>query len=120
MEAYLNEYSFHFNKRLYLFAVSMMRDRNGSKLEPWSKEKVDEFLRTNGVNLKDNVGYDPAYVLSMASADYFGSSIMDDKHLALFVKDFIEDIDGSDTKAFDHFYIDCIGKGIPIFWDDML
>lgn len=56
----------------------------------------------------------------MARADYFGSSIKDEQHLALFVKDYIDDSDGYDTIAFTRFYADCIGKGIIINWEDMI
>ena len=36
------------------------------------------------------------------------------------VKDFLDDPDGSKTKAFDHFVVDCRTKGEPIFWDELL
>ena len=56
----------------------------------------------------------------MATADYWSSSITDNTHLALFVKDYIDDPDGSKTKAFDHFVVDCRVKDEPIFWDEMM
>ena len=119
-DEYTDMYSLHFSKRLYDFAVSMMTDRNGAKLQPMDKDKVSDFLRTNNVTLKNDRGYDAAYVLSMAKADYWGSSITDDAHPAKFVKDYLDDPDGSRTKAFDHFIVDCRAKGEPIFWDEML
>jgi hypothetical protein len=81
---------------------------------------MSSFLRSNGVELDNDKGYDAAYVHALAKADYFGSSIEDDAHLALFVKDFLDDPDGTDTKAFDHFVMDCRAKGEPIFWDMMI
>lgn len=119
-EEYTDQYGCHFNKKLYEWAVSMMRDRNGSSIQPMQKEQVTEFLRVNGITLKNNRGYDAAYVHAMAKADYWGSSISDDAHLALFVRDFLDDADGTDTKAFDHFVVDCRAKGEPVFWDDMM
>lgn len=119
MEEYLEEYGYHFNKHLFDYAVSMMVDRSGKRLQPWDKEKVTTFLKNSGINLQNNYGHDAAYVLNMARADYFGSSISDEPHLALFVRDYIDDPDGSSTRAFDEFYINCIGKDIPIFWDEM-
>lgn len=119
-EEYTDQFGLHFNKKLYEWAVSMMTDRNGNKMKPMQKEQVSEFLRTQGVVLKNDKGYDAAYVHSMAKADYWGSSIADDAHLALFVKDFLDDPDGTKTKAFDHFVIDCRSHGEPIFWDDMI
>ena len=98
----------------------MMKDRNGNRIQPMQKEQVTEFLRVNGVTLKNDKGYDAAYVHAMAKADYYGSSISDDIHLALFVRDFLDDPDGTKTKAFDHFVVDCREKGEPIFWDEMM
>ena len=119
-EEYCDMYGCHFSKKLYEFAVSMMKDRSGNKVEPKTKEQVSEFLRTNGVTLKNDKGWDAAYVHAMATADYWSSSITDNTHLALFVKDYIDDPDGSKTKAFDHFVVDCRVKDEPIFWDEMM
>lgn len=119
-EEYTDQFGCHFNKKLYEWAVSMMRDRNGNKISPKTKEQVTEFLRTYGITLKRDKGYDAAYVHAMAMADYYGSSITDDGHLAFFVKDFLDDPDGTDSKAFDHFVVDCRAKGEPIFWDEMM
>ncbi len=119
-EEYTDQYGLHFNKKLYEWAVSMMRDRNGNKITPKTKEQVSEFLRMNGITIKKDKGYDAAYVHAMGLADYFGSSIKDDQHLAMFVKDFLDDPDGTDSKAFDHFVVDCRAKDEPVFWDEML
>lgn len=119
-EEYTDQYGCHFSRKLYEFAVSMMKDRNGNRVQPVEKEQAKEFLETHGVTVKNDKGYDAAYVYHMARADYLGSSISDDAHLALFVRDFLDDPDGSKTKAFDHFVVDCRAKKEPIFWDDML
>ena len=119
-EEYTDQYGCHFNKKLYEFAVSMMKDRNGSSIQPMQKEQVTEFLRINGITLKNDKGYDAAYVHAMAKADYYGYSISDDAHLAMFVRDFLDDPDGTKTKAFDHFVVDCRAKEEPIFWDEMM
>lgn len=120
MEEYLGDYGYHFNKRLFEFAVSMMEDRNGARIKPWDKEKTEEFLKAHGVKLNNDKGHDAAYVINMARADYLGSSIADDQHLAFFVKDYMDDPDGSKTRAFDEFWIKSVALGIPIFWDEML
>ena len=119
-EEYTDQYGCNFNKKLYEFAVSMMEGRGGEKITPMTKEQVSAFLRANGVTISRDMGYNAAYVHAMAKADYWGSSIKDDAHLALFVKDFLDDPDGTDTKAFDHFVVDCRAKGVPIFWDEMM
>lgn len=117
---YLDMYGPHFSKKLYEWAVSMMRDRNGNHMQPMTKEQASDFLKNNGVTLNNDKGYDAAYVLQMAKADYYGSSIKDDGNLARFVVDYLDDIDGSKTKAFDHFVVDCRAKGEPIFWSEVM
>ena len=97
-----------------------MKDRNGNAVPPMTKEQVSEKLKANNVALKHDVGFDGVYVWSMAMADYWGSSITDEAHLARYVKDYLDDPDGSETKAFDHYYSDCIATGCPIFWSEML
>ena len=120
MEEYLEDYGFHFNKKLFYFAIGMMVDRNGNKLSVWDKDKTEEVLRENGISLKNNFGHDAAYVINMARADYWGSSLSDELHLALFVRDYLDDRDGASTRAFDEFYIKTVALGIPIFWDEVL
>lgn len=122
MDAYLSHHSHHFSKPMLEWAVGMMRGRNGEKIDPVAKKRLDETLDKYGVVLERNEGYyDGVYVWCMATADYMGSSITDEKHLAMFVKDFIDDPDNdSGTKAFDHFYIDCVANGIDIPWEDLI
>lgn len=117
---YVDMYGLHFNGKLYEWVVSQMRDRAGNKISPQTKEQVSEWLRAKGVKLTNDKGHDACYVLAMARADYYGSSIADEGKLALFVKDYLDDPDGTPTKAFDHFVIDCRSKSLPVFWDEML
>lgn len=120
LEEYLAEYGRHFNKKLYEFAVGMMEDRSGNKVQPWSKEQTENFLKAHGVEVYNNHGHDAAYVVNMARADYWASAITDEQHLALFVRDYLDDEDGNPTRAFDEFYINCVAKGIPIFWEEII
>ena len=121
MDAYLASHGRHFSKPMLEWAVSMMRDRKGEKLPTSDKKKVDDLMKAYGIELKNDKGYyDSVYVYQMAKADYMGSSISDEQHLLRFVKDFIDDPDGSETKAFDHFYMDCIAKGVDFPWEDLI
>ncbi len=125
MLKYLQAYGWHFSKKMCQWAVSMMRRHNQStgKEEPLDfcdKDKIADALKRGGVTLDKDVAYDAVYVYHMAKADYFKSSVADDVRLALFVKDYIDDPDGYPEKAMTQFYADCIGKGIPIMWEDML
>ena len=121
MSEYLSYHGRHFSKPMYEWAVGMMEDRKGNKVQAVEKKDFDGIMRDYGISLKRKDGfYDGAYVWCMAKSDYFGSSITDDMHLAMYVKDYIDDIDGNETRAFDEFYINCIAKGIDIPWGDLL
>ena len=120
MEEYLSNYGHHISKKMYLWAVSMMRDRRGKEASPMSKENVDDYFRRYGVSIRHNVCYDAPYVLMMARMDYFGSSIQSEQSLAVYVQDYLDDVDGSPTRAFDELYINLVAKGIGIDWEDML
>lgn len=119
-DEYFDMYGGHFSKKLYEYAVSTMTDRNGKRVTPMSKEQVAEWLRANGVSLRNDKGHDAAYVRAMLYADCWGSSYTSEQQLALGVMDFLDDPDGTKTKAFDHYVVDCRSKGEPIFWDEML
>jgi len=120
MEAYLGHYGWHFSKAMCDWAVSMMRDRNGRKIPVKTKEQVEALLKSFGVILDKDRGYDAVYVTHMGIADYLGSSLPDEAHLAKYVKDVIDDKDGYDGLPFTRFYADCIGSGTPIIWADMM
>lgn len=116
MKRYLRYYGEHFNKKLCEFAVSKMKHGKS----PISKEKVEELLSRNNIKLENNELYDFVYVLNMGNNDFMGSSIEDDKHLALYVKDVIDDKDGYDGIIFNRWYADMVHQGIPVEWEDML
>ena len=56
----------------------------------------------------------------MAKSDFYKSAITDEMHLALFIKDYMDDEDGYEGLPFTRFFADCIGKGCPILWEDMM
>lgn len=116
MKRYLKYYGQHFNKKLCDFAVSRM---NHGKT-PVSKEMVEQILQKYNINLDYNELYDHVYVYNMGNNDFFGSSIPDEKHLAMYVKDVIDDKDGYDGIVFNRWYADTVTSGIPIEWDEMV
>lgn len=116
MKRYLRYYGQHFNKKLCNFAISKM-DHNK---QPINKDKVDEILSKHNINLENNELYDYVYVYNMGNNDFLGSSIQDEKHLAIYVKDVIDDEDGYDGIVFNRWYADMVTQGIPIEWADML
>lgn len=124
MTNYLRYNGLHFNHKMCDFAVKNMTKSgvNGKeeKLNPLSKEQVDVILAKYNVTLKNNQLYDYVYIANMVKADFYGSSIEDDKHLALYVKDVIEDIDGPDGFIFNRWYADMCRAGISIDWEEMI
>lgn len=117
---YLELYGWHFNKKLCDFAVSEMRKEDGKKIVPYTKESVDMLLKKYNIELKHKHGYDYVFVANMAKADYFGSSIVDEAHLALFIKDYCDDPDGYPELPLSRYYADTMGKDITIVWEDMI
>lgn len=123
MLIYLRNYGPHFNRKLFEFATNGMTKKiNGSeqKINPILKNNVDTILKAHNIELKNNQLYDAAYVANMCKADFLDSSIVDEKHLALYIKDVIDDIDAPDGLVFNRFYADCCYKGIAIDWEEML
>lgn len=119
MRRYLRHNGWHFNKALCNFAVSLMK-KNGKKLDPISKENVDKLLEQYSIHLKNNIGYDYVFVANMCKADYYGSSITDDKHVALYIKDTIDDEDAADGTIMRRWYATMVSNGVIIDWDDTL
>lgn len=120
MREYLSYHGHHFSKPLYQWAVDMMEGRNGEKIKVMEKDAFLEKMKANGVTLENDKGYDGPYVWAMGMADYLGSAIPDEAHLAKFVKDYLDDKDGSSTRAFDEFYAKTMALGIPIVWEDVI
>lgn len=113
----------HFNKKLLDFATSKMKKESGSRsiaIVPYTKEQVDRMLQTNNVVLKNNQLCDYVFVANMCKADFYGSSIVDEKHLVLYIKDVIDDVDGYDGIVFNRWYADMCKQGIAIPWEDMI
>lgn len=104
-------------------AVSRMyTEVNGKKeyITPYTKEQIDEILNSYGVNVKRSKMYDACYVGNMCKADFLGKSVPDEKHLALYIKDVIDDADAEEGYVFNTFYANSIYNNCPIDWDDMV
>lgn len=119
MKEYLGNYGWHFSKTACEHAVSLMR-RGGLKVEPWTREQVDELLSKYGVRIKNGTGYDHVYVANMCKADYYKSSIMDDQHVALYIRDVMDDEDDADGNIMRRWYASMTGNGEAIEWSDMM
>ena len=123
MKRYINNYGCHFNRKLCEEAVGRMyRKDNGIKkpIQPYSKEQVESLLMQNGIQVERGKMYDCVYVANMCQADYLGSSVPDMSHLAMFIKDTIDDPDAEDGFVFNRFYADCMFTNNPIDWEEMV
>jgi hypothetical protein len=125
MMKYLKNAGWNFTREAAMYAIEEMKKKNPAtnkmeKLDAWSKEQVDELLKKHNITLEHNVGWNYVYVANMAKADYFKSSIPDEQHLALFVKDFIDDPDNEGGEPFRKWYATAIAKGEVIDWEEML
>lgn len=125
MERYLSYYGYHFNKKMYEYAVGNMekKDKQTGRKEHLSPVDIDNFekgLKKYRVEVPEEEIYDAAYLASMVEADFWGSSITDEEHMFLYIKDVLCDVDGYDGLVFCRFLADCSAKGNPIMWDRML
>lgn len=120
MRAYLRHYGRHFNRKMYEFAVEGMYKENRERFEPLENERYEKILKNNGIKLDNDVMCDGMFVMSMAMSDFLGSSLENEQQLARFVKDYIDDPDQVDGFVFNRFYADCVLKGMPIDWEEML
>ena len=124
MEAYINNYGCHFNKKLCEFAVSKMYAKNSlgkkERIKAYTKEQVDQILANNSITLEKGAMYDKVYVANMCKADFLGKSVPNETHLAKYVKDVIDDIDAEDGYVFNRWYADTVYMNIPIEWEDMI
>lgn len=127
MRVYLRNNGRHFNRKACEWAVGKMRKWNEAarlyeRIEPMTKEQVDELLNANGVQLSydRSHGYDYVYIANMCKADFLGTAIEDDKHLALYVKCVIEDADAVSGMVFNRWLADCDTKGLAIDWEELV
>jgi len=123
MEEYLAMYGWHFSKKMCEWVVSnMYKTTDGKKIPiiPIKKEDIDRILKENNITLDNKYGYDYVFAANMCKADYLGSSVPDEHHLALFVKDYVDDPDGYPELPFTRFYGDTIGLGLSIDWEEMI
>lgn len=108
---YLRYYGPHFNKKLCEFACKQLQKKE------YSKEKLDGLLQSYNIEIPNAKLYDIAYVANWCKSIFYGSSIADEKHLVLFIKDIF---DKEPNLIFNRWYADMAKQGIPIEWEDMI
>lgn len=117
---YMSHNGAHFNKKCCEFALDQMYIKEDEEFKPFSKQQVDGLLESYKVTVKNNKLYDTVYVANMGKADYYNKSIPDDKHLAQFIKDTLDDPDAIEGTVFNRWIADMKWFGIPIPWEDFI
>lgn len=113
-DSYLENYGPHFNKNLSEFAVSLMCHSNKESL---TLEEIMTILDKYKIKLDSKYLYDIYYTANMGYHDFYKSSIKDEEHLALFIKDYLEDEDGYEGIAFYRWLTDMKHKSVKINWN---
>lgn len=108
---YLRYYGQHFNQKLCNFACEQI-----GKME-YSKEKVDQLLANSQINLTNAKLYDATVLANWCKNRLFNSSIVDERHLVLFLKDMFEK---EGDLIFNRWYADMAKQGVPINWEEMI
>lgn len=85
----------HFSKDTAKYAVSKMKNKDGSTGEHWDYETTTKVLDSKGYDFNACDWY---YVLNMIYSDYYKSGRSDDTYIEL-AHDFLDDIDAPDDKA---------------------
>lgn len=108
---YLRYYGSHFNRKLCEFACKQLVSQD------YTKERIDSLLQQHNIQLKNSKLYDCVYVANWCKSIFYGSSISDEKHLALFLKDIFEK---EGELIFNRWYADMAKQGVPIEWENMI
>jgi len=124
MKTYLSYYGMNFSKKLYEFAVSNMRresaDGKMEKVKPMSADELKSLLSKHNIEIEHNDLYNALYLAAMVKADYWGSSIEDEEHLAKYIEDTLCDVDAAEGQVFARYLADCSVGGCIIYWEDMI
>jgi len=111
-ENYLRYYGSHFSKKLCEFACNKLF----GKME-YDKDKLRILLQANMIDFSEMEMDDAVYIANWCKYVFFGSSVPEEKHIALFIKDIYAK---EEDLIFNRFIADCAKKGIPIQWEEMI
>ena len=124
MKTYLSYYGMNFSKKLYEFAVSNMRresaDGKMEKVKPMTADELKSLLSKHKIEIENNDLYNALYLAAMVKADYWGSSIEDEEHLARYIEDTLCDVDAAEGQVLARYLADCSVGGCIIYWESMI
>lgn len=125
MRKYLQHYGWHFTRKACEFAIGLIRKKNTAtgkmeKVEYMAKEQVDAMLTKAGITLENNYDYDYVFLANLGKATLFKSSVADEQHLAMYVKDIIDNENIGDGEIMRQWDASMTARGIPVDWYEML
>ena len=124
MKTYLSYDGMNFSKKLYEFAVSNMRretaDGKMEKVKPMTADELKTLLSKHKIEIEHNDLYNALYLAAMVKADYWGSSIEDEEHLAKYIEDTLCDVDAAEGQVLARYLADCSVGGCIIYWESMI
>lgn len=125
MRRYLKYNQWHFNKKACDFAIGLLRKKNPvtgkrEKIEKLSKEQVDQLLMKFAVQIENTYDYDYVYLAHLLKTILFKSSVADEQHLAMAVKDVLDYSEQGDGEIMRKWDAEMTARGIPIPWDDLV
>lgn len=124
MKTYLSYYGMNFSKKLYEFAVDNMRRETAEgkleKVKPMTVDELKSLLAKYKIDIEGNDIYNAMYIAAMVKADYWGSSIEDEEHLAKYIEDTLCDVDAAEGQVLARYLADCSVKGCIVRWEEMI
>lgn len=125
MRRYLRHHGWHFVKKACDFAVGLLRKKNANtgkmeRVEKLSKEQVDALLTKYNITIENTYDYDYVYLANKLKVTLFKSSIPDEQHFVLCIKDIMEDSQMGDGEIMRKWDAEMTARGIPIDWDEIV
>jgi hypothetical protein len=90
------------------------------KVKPMTVDEFRSLMEKHKIDIGNNDLYNGMYIASMVRADFYGSSIEDEEHLAKYVEDVICDVDAAEGQVFARYLADCSVGGCIVHWEDMI
>lgn len=96
------------------------RWKNGGK-NYFSSTKFHRAIQKYGwENFTHEILYENLNKEAANKADYYGSSITDERHFALYIKDTIDDEDAGDGTTMRRWYATMVANGTMVDWEDVI
>lgn len=72
------------------------------------------------ISVLSNIANPDQRMSKIQACDYYGSSITDERHFALYIKDTIDDEDAGDGTTMRRWYATMVANGTMVDWEDVI